>query len=122
MNSSAVQPCSAKTRRMAAFTRSTVSGSPSSQRVPSRFSAARSSAIAGREPRLGRALRPADPLELGADLVPAALVEDVLVDRQLDARLPDPVEVRAGKVAGTTACARPAWRQARVTHSSRSSR
>ena len=41
--SSAVQPCSAKTRRIAALTRSTVSGSPSSQSTPSPFSACRSS-------------------------------------------------------------------------------
>ena len=84
MKSSAVQPCSANTRRIAALTRSTVSGSPSSQSTPSPFSACASA----RRPPRGRPRRRAgapDALELGAGLDPPARVEHRLVDRQLDA-------------------------------------
>ena len=48
---------------------------------------------AGREARLGGALGAADAVELGAGLDPAARVEHRLIDRQLDAVAPQPVEV-----------------------------
>ena len=48
---------------------------------------------AGREAGLGGALGAPDALELGAGLDPAARVEHRLVDRQLDAVAPEPVEV-----------------------------
>ena len=112
------QPCSANTRRIAALSRSTVSGSPSSHSTPSPFSASLHERDAGREARLGGALGAPDALELGAGLDPAALVEDRLIDRQLDPVAPQPVEVPGRKRVGNGGAASVRrGQQARAAHS-----
>ena len=91
MKSSAVVPCAANACDIADLTRSTVSGSPSTSR-PLPFSCRAAQQIArGVHPGLGRALRAPDPGQLRVGLHAAAVVEELAVDRQLDALGAQPV-------------------------------
>src|ERR1041384_5801699 len=96
MNSSAEQPCCVKASWIASFTRSEVSGSPSTLRPPLELSARRKRSGAASlppparrrprpPPRLGAALRAPDPRELRRVLDASARVEERAVRRELDA-------------------------------------
>ena len=105
MKSSQLAPFSTKTPRIAALTRSLVSGSPSSSSTPSAFGLAapirsRAAPIAG----VGRGLGAADALELGAGLRAAALGRTT--SRSAVSSTPAPRSRSAsstGKLAGTVA-------------------
>ena len=66
MNSSAEQPFFAKASWIASFTRSEVSGSPSTSSEPFDCSRPAEEVACGVHAGLGRALRAADPGELGS--------------------------------------------------------
>ena len=88
--------------RIAFFTRSIVSGSPSSSSTPSPFGSARRKQVArGAHPRLGGAPgRGGCPRARALGLHAAAVVEEVAVGGQLDAGVAQPVGEQSGKVAG----------------------
>ena len=98
--SSAVQPCSAKTRRIAALTRSTVSGSPSSQSTPSPFSACRISETPAASPASAARWARRMPSSSAPALTRRRASNTALIDRQLDAVAPDPVEVAGRERVG----------------------
>ena len=85
MYSSAVVSCAAKITFISAFTRSTVSGSPSRSSSSPLDLRAPEQVAARVHRRLGRTLRAAHARELRLGLRAAAVVEELLVDVELDA-------------------------------------
>ena len=104
MNSSAEQPCFVKASWIASFTRSEVSGSPSTTQRAVRLLGSAEEVARGVHARLGGALRAADAGELALVLDAAAAVEELALRSQLDA-------VRAqvlGELSGNV-CGRSPW-------------